>query len=103
MTTRISAIATGMPLASPDEGSRMTIPALDGLGQPIFEDLHIIDMMSLQGSPDNDALHRFSHIEPRASTGRVQKPNAAFMAPPHPLATVMACEIIQNEQHAQRR
>jgi hypothetical protein len=81
----------------------MTIPSLNGLGQPIFEDLHIIDMMSLQGSSDNDPLHRFSHIEPGASTGRVQKPNAAFMAPTHQIATGMSCQIIQDEQHAQRR
>src|SRR5437764_14821098 len=58
---------------------------------------------SLQGPPDNDPLDGFSHIEPRASTRRVQQPNAAFMAPPDQIATVMTRQIIQNEQHAQGR
>src|SRR6266568_807231 len=103
MATRIGPVATCMPLASPDEGSGMPVPPLDGVSKPIFEDLHIIDMVSLQGPSDNDPLYGFSHIEPRASTGRVQKPNAAFMAPTDQSATVMARQIIQNEQHAQGR
>src|SRR5216684_3628839 len=101
MTTRIGAIAACMPLASPDEGSRMTIPSLDGIPKPIFEDLHIIDMVSLQRSADENALHRFGHVEPRASTRGVQEPNAVFTTPTHQIAAVMACQIIQNEQHAQ--
>lgn len=81
----------------------MTIPSLDGVAKPVFEDLHIIDMVSLQCSADNDPLHRFSHVEPRASTRRVQEPNAVFTTPTHQIAAVMACQIIQNEQHAQGR
>jgi len=81
----------------------MPIPSLDGGASPVFEDLHIIDMVSLQRSADEHALHRFSHVEPRASTRRVQEPNAVFMAPPHQIAAVMACQIIENEQHAQGR
>ena len=37
----------------------MPIPSLDGLPKPVFEDLHVVDMMPLHGSPDDDALHRF--------------------------------------------
>ena len=60
-------------------------------------------MVSLQRAAEEHALHRFSHVEPRASTRRVQEPNAVFMAPPHQLAAVMAYQIIENEQHAQGR
>ncbi len=81
----------------------MTIPALDGVGKPVFEGLHSIDILSLYRSSDENALHRFGHIEPGASARRVQESNAAFMTPTHPIVTVMACQIIQNEQHAQRR
>src|SRR5947209_4437025 len=103
MPTCIGAVATSMALAAPNEGGRMPIPPLDGVPEPVFEDLHIIDMMALHSSPDDDALHRFGHVEPGASTRRVEEPNALVMAPPHPIATVMACQIIQNEQHAQGR
>src|SRR6266496_1962091 len=103
MTTSIGPVATSMPLAAPDERRRMTIPPLDGVPKPVFEDLHIIDMMSLQGSPDDNPLHRFGHVEPGAGTRRVQEPNAVFPTPLHQIATVMSCQIIQNEQHAQGR
>src|SRR5947209_1579400 len=59
MTTGISAVAARMPLASPDERRWVTIPSLDGVAEPVFEDLHIIDVVSLQGSPDDNALHGF--------------------------------------------
>lgn len=81
----------------------MTIPPFDRVGKPIFEDLYVIDMVPLQGSSDDDALHRLRHIEPGTSTGRVQQPNAMFVTPGHHIAAVMAGQIIQNEQHAQRR
>src|SRR6266851_7255077 len=103
MTTCIGAVATGMPLASPDEGRGMTIPPLDCLPKPVFEDLHIIHMVSFQGSSDDNPLHGFGHIQPGASTRRVQEPNAVFPTPLDQIATVMSCQIIQNEQHAQRR
>src|SRR5205085_1070296 len=90
-------------LASPQKRSRMTIPALDGVPKPVFENLHIIDMLSLQRSADDDALHRFGHVEPGASTRGVQKSNAAFMTPAYEIPTVMACQIVQDEQHTQRR
>src|SRR6266487_1269415 len=99
MTTGIDPVATGMPLASPDERSRMPIPAFDGVGKPIFEDLHIIDMVSLHRSSDQNALHRFGHVEPRACTRSVEEPNAMFMTPTHPIVAVMARQIIQDEQH----
>src|SRR6266699_3214401 len=103
MTTGIGAVAAGMPLASPDERRRVTIPPLNRLPKPIFEDLHIIDMVPFHRSPYNDALHRFGHVKPRASTRSVQEANAAFMTPLYQIAAVVTCQIVQNEQHAQGR
>ena len=70
----------GLPPHTPYLGTPVVFP-------PGQRPVSFCFMMSLQGPPDNDALRRFSHIEPRASTGCVQKPNAAFMTPPRPLAT----------------
>jgi hypothetical protein len=103
MTTRIGAVAACMSLASPDKGGGMTIPSLNGVPKPVFEDLHIIDMVSLQCSADENPLHGFGHVEPRARTGRVQEPNAVLTTPTHQIAAVMACQVIQNEQYAQGR
>ena len=46
MTACSSTVAAGMPLASPDKRRGMTIPPLDCLPKPVFEDLHIIHMVS---------------------------------------------------------
>src|SRR5215467_393519 len=103
MTARIDPVAACMAFASPDKRRRVTIPPLDGIPKPIFEDLHIINMMPFHRSADENPLHRFSHVKPRASTWRVQEANAAFMTPTHKIVTVMAGQIVQNEQHAQGR
>src|SRR5229473_1042844 len=103
MTTRISPVSAGVALPSPNEGGGMPIPSLDRLPKPVFEDLHIIDVVPFQSSADNDPLHRFGHVEPRSCTRRVQESNAVFMTPTHQIATVVAGQIIQDEQHAQRR
>src|SRR2546421_8854806 len=103
MTPGIRPVSACMPLASPDERRRVTIPPLDGVSEPIFKDLYIIDMMPLHRSADENPLHRFGHIQPGASTWSVQEANAAFMTPMHKIVTVMARQIVQNEQHAQGR
>src|SRR5512135_1697577 len=103
MTTGIGPVAACMPLASPDKRRRVTIPPFDSIPKPIFEDLHIINMMPFHRSSDENALHRFGHVKPRASTRGVQEANAVFMTPTHKIVTVMARQIVQNEQHAQGR
>src|SRR5579875_686797 len=95
MPTGVGAVAASMAFASPDERRRMAIPALDSVTKPVFENLHIVDMMSLQRSANDDALHRFGHVEPGAGTRRIQESNAAFMAPAHEIATRMSGQIIQ--------
>jgi hypothetical protein len=81
MTTGIGTITTSVPFASPDEGRRMPIPAYDGAAQPTFEDLDILDVMTLQSSAQDDALHRLGHIEPGTGTGHIQQANAVFVGP----------------------
>src|SRR5579872_4881673 len=58
MPTSISSITAGVAFASPDERRGMSIPAFNGLSKPVFEDFHIIDMVSLQCSSFDDALDR---------------------------------------------
>lgn len=90
MTTGIGTVATGMPFASPDEGSAMSIPSRAGVPQPIFEDLDILDVVAFQSPADEHALHRFGQVEPGSRTGGIQESNPAFMAPLHAIAAVMA-------------
>jgi hypothetical protein len=58
-----------MPLVAPDEGSSMAIPGVNGVTEPVFEDLHVIDMLTSQRPSFDDALHRFGHVEPGAGVG----------------------------------
>jgi len=59
-----------MPLATPDKGGGMSVPALNRVTEPVFEDLHIVDVMTCQRSPLDDALDRLCHVEPGARVRR---------------------------------
>jgi hypothetical protein len=78
----------------------MTIPCLNGISEPILKDFNIIHVMPFYRSTDDDTLHGFGHVEPRACTGGVQEANSTFMAPMDPIVTGMACQIVQKKQHA---
>src|SRR5258708_38380984 len=92
-----------MALATPDEGSRMPIPALDRVGEPLFEHLDVGGVLPVERSPLNNALHRLGHVEPGASVGRPEQEDAMFSAPLHETVAFMPREIVQNEQHTHRR
>ena len=81
----------------------MPIPSLDGIAAPVLADLDSVDVMALQRPAATAALHRLRPVQPGTSTGRIQQPTAAFMAPAHEIATRMTGQIIQNEHHAQGR
>src|SRR5258708_16229524 len=91
-----------MALATPDEGSRMPIPALDRVGEPLFEHLDVGGVLPVERSPLNNALHRLGHVEPGASVGRPEQEDAMFSAPLHETVAFMPREIVQNEQHTHR-
>lgn len=55
MTERIGAITASMTLASPKERGRVAIPACEGIGEPLFEHFHLVNVMPFQCPSDNDA------------------------------------------------
>jgi hypothetical protein len=63
MAAHIGTIAPSMALASPDERRRVESPPGDGIGKPLFEHFHVVDMMTFQSPSDTDALPRFGHVE----------------------------------------
>src|SRR5215469_2040674 len=103
MTTRIGSISPGMTLATPEKRSGLAVPPGNGVGQPLFEHLDIVDVMALQCTPDNDALHGFSHVEPGTRIGCVQQTNTMLGTPLRQVATAVSHEIVQDQQHANGR
>src|SRR6266700_5913015 len=99
MPPGISAVTTGMPLASPDEGSGVSIPGVDSVTEPVFKYFHIIDVLTGKRPSFDDPLHGFSHIQPGAGVGRREQEDALLSAPLHDAVAVMACQIVPDEQH----
>src|SRR6266496_4166917 len=99
MPPGIGAIATGMSLASPHKRSGLAIPGVNGVTEPVFEDLHVIDMLTRQRPCFDDALHRFGHVEPGASIGRREQQDAVLGTPLHDAVAFMPSQIIPDEQH----
>ena len=90
MPPRTGPVATSMPLAAPYEGSRMAIPGDNGVTEPVFEDLHVINMLTSQLPSFDDALHRFGHVEPGAGVGRREQQDAVLGTPLHKTVAAMA-------------
>ena len=68
----------------------MSIPGVNGVAEPVFEDLHVIDMLTRQRPCFDDALHRFGHVEPGASIGRREQQDAVLGTPLHKTEAAMA-------------
>ncbi len=81
----------------------MTIPPLNRAGEPIFEDLHIVDMVAFERSPHDDPLHRFSHVEPRTGIGCVQQTNAVLGTPLGEVMATVSHQIVQDQKYANGR
>src|SRR5579884_1623043 len=99
MATCIGSITASVAFASPNEGRRVPIPAFNGLAKPLFEQFHIIDMMPLERSSLDDALHGLSHIEPGASVRRAEEHNALLSTPLGDAWALVSGQIIPDQQH----
>src|ERR1700676_2991920 len=99
MPTSVGSITTGMAFASPNEGSWMSIPSFNGVPEPVFEDLHIIDVIPCQGSLLDDPLHGLSHVEPGASIGSGEQENAMLGTPLGQAWTLVSGQIIPDQEH----
>ena len=100
VASRLGAVPPGMALASPDERSGMAIPPGDGVGEPLFEHFHVVDVMAFECPSDNNALHRFGHIEPGAGIGGVQQAEPALGTPVDQIITAMPHQVIQDQQQS---
>ena len=68
----------------------MAIPGDNGVTEPVFEDLHVINMLTSQLPSFDDALHRFGHVEPGAGVGRREQQDAVLGTPLHKTVAAMA-------------
>ena len=103
MASLTTALAAGGPSPAPDEGCRRRVPSLRG-GFQIDDDLvHRCRMLPGEPALLEDALHRLGHVEPRAAQGGVERHDAVVEQPAHEARGLVPGEIIQNQQHPQRR
>jgi len=75
----------------------MPVPASNCVTKPIFEDLDIIDVMTRQRPPLDDALDRLGHVEPGASIGRGKQENAMLSTPLGQAGTLMPGQVVPDQ------
>src|SRR3990170_879497 len=104
VTASVGAITTGVTLAAPDKRCWLTIPASYHRTQPPLHQLGIrLRILAIQRSPLDNPLHRFRHVQPRAGQRGIEQADAALPAPVNHVGTVVASQIVPDEQHPQGR
>jgi hypothetical protein len=91
------------PLASPFKRGGVSVPAFHRGFQPFDKSRRGFQVLSCQRSSHEDALDRFREVQPRPSKRRIQKSDPPIPAPPYDLGTVMAFQIVQNQDQPHRR
>src|SRR5258708_38905657 len=103
MATRIRPITAGVAFASPDEGRGMSVPAFNRVTEPIFEDLHIVDVMTRQRPSLDNALDRLGHVEPGACVRRGKQQDPMFSTPLRHARALVPSEILPDQQYSDWR
>ena len=104
---RVAALAGApaplLPFAAPDERRRLRVPPTDGGREPVHDLLCARGVLPLERAADEDALHGFGHVQPGAPQGREERQDTVGETPAQPLRRVVARQVVEYEQHAQRR
>jgi hypothetical protein len=92
-----AAPASLLPLTAPDKGCRVLIPVCGNCGQPLTNLLATFRMLPLHGTPLQNTLQGFGHVQSTAAQGRVQRHDAVGAQPEHHLRALMADQVIPHQ------
>lgn len=92
-------LAAERPLTTPDEGGWGGIPATRAGFQPLDELFGSARLLSRQGTTHQNPLDGLRHIEPTPTQGGVQRHDTVRHEPADERGTLVAGEIIQDQQH----
>src|SRR5579872_1073887 len=87
--------------AVPHERSGVSIPARGGVLEPGNELGRSLRVLSIQGSPADNALDGLGHVQPRSTQWRVQRHHAMSEQPGDDRRTQVACQIVPDEQQTE--
>ena len=93
----------GGPFATPLKRGWRTIPAPGGSFEPINDLSRRSWMLAVQSPPLQDALERFSHIQPRPAQRGIQGNEALTEEPLNQTIRFMSRQVVDDQQHPQRR
>jgi len=93
----------GLSLATPEKRRRLTVPATSGRLQPLDNLLWRLRMLAIQGPALADPLHGFRHVQPRAAQRGIERHDAMREQPQHEGSRGMPGEIVEHQEHPQRR
>jgi hypothetical protein len=81
----------------------MLVPGLRGLLEPGADLGRVLRVLAIKRAPLEDALDGLGHVQPAAAEWGVERHDAVLAEPEHHLGTLVAGEVVPDEEHAQRR
>ena len=89
--------------AVPEEGCGLPVPGLRGLLKPGADLRRVLRVLAVERASLEDALDGLGHVQPAAPKWRVERHDAVLAEPNHHFGSLVAGEVVPDEEHAQRR
>jgi len=101
----MSSLPTVLPaqsaFAAPDKGGRCLVPATRHRLQIGDDGLRGLGLLSVQSTPDENALDGFGHVEPGTAQRGIERQDAVLDQPAHHLGGAVSGQVIPDQQHPQ--
>src|SRR3712207_1796218 len=88
-------------LAVPDDRRGLPVPGLGGLLEPGADLGRAPRVLAVERAPLENALDGLGHVQPATAARGVARHDAVPAQPEHHLGTVVAGEVVPDEEHAQ--
>jgi len=96
-----TALAAELALAGPLEWRGVGVPAARGGFEPVDDVVRGGQCLAGQRPANEDALDGFGHVQPGAAERGVQRHDAVRDQPQHEGRSLVAGQVVQNQQHPQ--
>src|SRR4051812_14857853 len=98
-----AALASEQALAGPLEGCGIGVPAARGGFEPVDDVVWARRGLASECAADEDPLDRLGHVQPGAAERGIERHDAVLNQPEHEGRGLVAAEIVQDQEHSERR
>ena len=101
MSSLPTSLTAQCAFTTPDKGSRFPVPAASHRLQIGDDRLRGLWLLPVQGTPNENALDGFGHVEPGAAQRGIERHDPLLDQPAHHIRGPMSGQVIPDQQHPQ--